>query len=336
MKYKQIRDNIILFWGIIIIVFFYLSGCKSSLDEIPYAEISNGIVKAKLYLPNAETGYYQGTRFDWSGVIPELEYEGHAYFGQWFTKYDPKIHDAICGPVEEFSQIGFEQANPGDEFLRIGVGGLKKPDNEEFDRFGLYEISNPGKWSVKKSSKEVSFTHKIKDVAGYSYVYTKTVRLTEGKPELILEHTLKNTGKHTINTDVYNHNFFTIDNQLTGPDVHIKFPFQITSKWNRRDSLAIFDGNNISYTRVFTPRESVFMDNLQGHSNSVQDFDFKIENSKTGAGVRITGDKPISKIVFWASLKTSCPEPYVDINIQPGEEFKWNIVYEFYVFEPSE
>ena len=335
MKCKQTRNKII-YWINIFILFFYLSGCKSSSDEIPYAEISNGLVKAKLYLPDAETGYYQGTRFDWSGVIPELEYEGHAYFGQWFAKYDPKKNDAICGPVEEFSPIGFEEANPDDEFLQIGIGGLKKPDNEKHNRFGLYEISNPGKWSVKKSSDNVSFTHKLNNVAGYSYVYTKTVRLTEGKPELVLKHTLKNTGKQTITTDVYNHNFFTIDNQHTGTDIVVKFPFQVFGDWEKEDSLAICVGNEIVYSRNFEPRESVFMSNVQGHTQSLQDYDFRIENRKTGAGVRITGDKPVSKIVYWASAKTSCPEPYIDIEIQPGEEFSWNIVYEFYVFEPFE
>src|SRR4051794_3839329 len=66
----------------------------------PQAEISNKAVIARLYLPDAEKGYYQGTRFDWSGVISSVKANGHEYFGQWFEKYDPKIHDAIQGPVE--------------------------------------------------------------------------------------------------------------------------------------------------------------------------------------------------------------------------------------------
>src|ERR1043165_8110742 len=88
--------------------------------EFPQADISNGVVKAKLYLPDAQKGYYQGTRFDWSGVIPSLEYKGHNYFGQWFEKYDPKIHDAIMGPVEEFlsppnrTGLGYDEAKTGE------------------------------------------------------------------------------------------------------------------------------------------------------------------------------------------------------------------------------
>ncbi|MBI5008874.1 MAG: hypothetical protein HZB98_04345 [Bacteroidia bacterium] len=66
--------------------------------KFPEAEISNKMIKAKLYLPDKEKGYYQGTRFDWSGNMPSLKVNGHEYFGQWFEKYSPEIHDAIWGP----------------------------------------------------------------------------------------------------------------------------------------------------------------------------------------------------------------------------------------------
>src|SRR5262245_41916524 len=74
--------------------------------EPPQAEITNGIVRARLYLPDPQDGYYRGTRFDWSGQISRLEYKGHNYFGKWFDRYDPKLHDAIMGPVEEFLTNG--------------------------------------------------------------------------------------------------------------------------------------------------------------------------------------------------------------------------------------
>src|SRR5258708_4754985 len=79
------------------------------VDQFPQAEISNGIIKARLYLPDAANGYYRGSRFDWSGVMPELEYKGHTYFGKWFEEYSPTLHDAIMGPVEAFSPVGYDE-----------------------------------------------------------------------------------------------------------------------------------------------------------------------------------------------------------------------------------
>ena len=75
-------------------------GERVAAAEAPEATISNGSIQSRLYLPDAQRGYYRGTRFDWSGVIYSLRYKGHEYFGPWFDKYDPNTHDAITGPVE--------------------------------------------------------------------------------------------------------------------------------------------------------------------------------------------------------------------------------------------
>ena len=305
-------------------------GCQTTNQEgIPQVEISNGLLTAKLYLPDAEKGYYRGSRFDWSGVIYELKYQGHDYFGQWFARHNPVAHDAICGPVNEYWEVGYDQAPAGGEFVRIGVGGLRKPDNGRFDQYKYYDIINPGKWTVKKGKDNVVFTHLLKDVNGYSYIYEKKVRLVKGKPQLVLEHKLKNTGKKTIKTNVYNHNFFTIDNQPTGPDFVVKFSFP--AKATVENPAVRINGQQIEYLND-PPNRAIGLGEIKGHSNSVKDFDFRIENKKVGAGVRITGNRPISKIIFWSAGTTQCPEPYIDINIQPGETFTWNITYDFYTF----
>jgi hypothetical protein len=76
--------------------YYLLSGLTiitMPLMKFPQTEISNGLIRAMIYLPDSQKGYYQGTRFDWSGNMPSLEFNGHSYFGQWFTKYSPEIHE---------------------------------------------------------------------------------------------------------------------------------------------------------------------------------------------------------------------------------------------------
>src|SRR5215831_14667363 len=114
--------------------------------DFPQAEISSGDVHARLYLPDPDTGYYRATRFDWAGVIPSLTYKGTEYFGQWFPRYDPKLHDSIVGPVESFDPIGFDKAKSGGTFLRIGVRLLRRPDEKPVNNFATYEIADGGKW----------------------------------------------------------------------------------------------------------------------------------------------------------------------------------------------
>ena len=87
-------------WKMVLIVslawtglFTLAAGSKLVAADFPSAEISNGQLQVKLYLPDSKNGYYRGTRFDWSGEIISLKYRGHEYYGPWFNRVDPKVHD---------------------------------------------------------------------------------------------------------------------------------------------------------------------------------------------------------------------------------------------------
>ena len=314
---------------------FVLLIAGAARGQSPQAEISNSQIRAKLYLPDAQDGYYRGTRFDWSGVISSLEWNGHSYFGQWFDRYDPKIHDAIQGPVEEFltngSGLGYEEAKPGEPFVKIGVGALRRPDETPFRQFHTYEIADAGKWTVRQSRDAIQFTQELGDTNGYAYVYGKTVRL-EGN-RLILEHRLRNTGRKAISTSVYEHNFFMLDRQATGPDTVVKFRFDARAKADLH-GLAETRGNDLRYLHELERGQTVFSE-LTGYGGSAPDYDIRVENTRTGAAVRQTGDHPLSKLVLWSIRTTVCPEAYIDIQVEPGKEAAWRIAYEFYDAQAS-
>ena len=317
-------------------IFLFLS--NSSAADFPQAEISNSRVRAKLYLPDPQNGYYRGTRFDWSGVVASLECDGHSYFGKWFERYDPKLHDAISGPVEEFftnaAGLGYNEAKPGESFIKIGVGALRKPDEPSYSSFNSYEIVNPGKREVKKGKDWIEFTHQLTDTAGYAYTYHKKLLLPKDKAELVIEHSLKNTGRKPIVTHAYNHNFFMLDEQPSGPDVVVRFPFELRATGDLK-GLAEVRGKELVYLQELQKGQSVFT-NLEGHGSSAQDYDIRVENRKTGAGVRQTGNRPLSKVVFWSIRSNVSPEPYIEMKIDPGKEERWRIRYEFYKVPMSE
>jgi hypothetical protein len=292
----------------------------------PEADISSGSVRAKLYLPNAETGYYRGTRFDWSGVIASLEWKGHSYFGLWFEKYDPKLHDAITGPVEEFSTVGYDEAKAGESFVRIGVGAVRKPEEPAYRQFATYDITDAGTWTVNKAADSIEFVHELRDTSGYAYEYHKTVRLTGNT--LVLEHRLKNTGRKAIATNVYEHNFYVLDGELTGPDYVVRFPF-VPRAARPLNGLAEIRGKEVTFLKPFEPKQSVYTE-IEGFGATPADYDIRVENTKTGAGVRQTSDRPMSKLAFWSARRTVCPEPFIDLRIDPGKESSWRITYEFY------
>jgi hypothetical protein len=317
-----------------------MPGVGGSDSLFPQTTISNGIIHARIYLPDTARGYYRGARFDWSGVVPELEVHGHSYAGQWFEKYAPTQHDAIMGPVESFDPLGYEEAGPGGSFLAIGIGILSRPDAAQYAPFRYYKLLNPGKWKVKKSADKVEFEHILNDT-GYAYDYHKTLELVRGKPKLILRHVLINTGRRTIETNVYDHNLWLLDRQPVGPGLVIRLHFAPVATEARRiasvnagdgppmGSLAMIKDSQIIFLQKPDKREDCYAV-LKGYGASAKDYSIHMENHHTGAGLLIEGDRPLTRLVFWSSSTIACPEPYIRVKVRPGETFTWNIAYTFY------
>src|SRR5271157_3614484 len=164
-------------------------------QEYPCATISAGELTADVYLPNAECGFYRGTRFDRSGIIGSLRYRGHEYFGQWKDFHDPLFHDCITGPAEEFEAADTPDqdsrcASEESPFLRLGVGLLRKVGDGDFRRFHRYPIIDDTGWKITGASNQISFPHSASSPTGMSYQYFKTLHLDELLPILSLAHRL--------------------------------------------------------------------------------------------------------------------------------------------------
>lgn len=359
-----------------------------SAQNHPSHQITNGEITATIYLPDAKNGFYTTTRFDWSGAVGSLKYKGHDYYGIWWSKitdiydfgYEGPNKDvisadftAMVGPAEEFGALGYNDVPAGGLFVKPGIGALKR-DEMNYNHSRPYVIANGGKWDVRTSRDAVEFTHTLSEPSiSFGYVYTKIVRLTPGKPQMTIAHTMKNTGSKPIATNVYNHNFTTIDKQPTGPDVEVTVPWQMTRAAGRggagrqggaagapaaparqgqppvdpyaplaagqrmgtqcgqpqMQSLASAKGNMLVYSKVLEGSEC-YPGNFIGFGADAKDNDIRIENKRTGAGVRITGDRPLTRFGYWSIRTVVAPEPYIDLNIEPGQQFAWTYTYDYY------
>jgi hypothetical protein len=310
----------------------------------PQAEISNTLLHVNLYLPDGEHGFYRGTRFDWSGVVADLQYKGHSYYGPWFTATDPKIPDfiyqgseivagpcsAITGPVEEFSVVGFDEAKAGGTFLKIGVGLLRKPDDKPYSAYRLYEIVDSGKWSVKQSANAVDFIQELHNApSGYGYVYHKKLSVLAGKPVMVIEHSLKNIGTRAIHSNVYDHNFLVLDKQPTNAGFSITLPFAVTATPPPDTALAQIEKNKILYQKTLTGEDRVYFA-IDGFGKSRDDYNIHIENSNVHAGMKITGDRPLAKMSLWSIRSVIAVEPFIDVSVEPGSQSTWKYDYEYY------
>ena len=378
-----------------------------SAQSHPSHRITNGEITATIYLPDAKSGFYRTTRFDWSGAIGSLVYKNHEFYGQWWARitdiydfgYEGPNKDvisadftAMVGPAEEFGQLGYNDVPPGGLFVKPGIGVLKR-DEGTYNHSRPYVIANGGTWDVKTNRDSVEFTQTLGEPSiGYGYVYTKMLRLTPGRPQLTISHVMRNTGTKPIATNVYNHNFTTIDKQSTGPDVVISVPWQMTRAAGRggrpggpgapaasatgvaapgaaapgaggpaagpggrqgqppvdpyaplaggermgtqcgqqvMQKLAAPDGTKLVYAKVLEGSEC-YQASFTGFGADPRDNQVRVENTRTGAGVLVTGDRPISRFGYWSIRTVVAPEPYIDLNIEPGQSFSWSYTYDYY------
>lgn len=336
---------------ILSIIVLAIAVIPSGAQNYPQTGLANGMLHAKVYLPDLQKGYYRGTRFDWSGVIASLDYKGHSYFRPFFQKFNPDLPDielgeevgagansAASGPVEEFlspdgTSLGYLDAKVGEGFCKIGVGVLQKPQEPNYSSFHNYKILSPGKWMVRSGRDWIEFVQEVDCGSGYSYIYSKTLRLAKHQPEMIMEHSLTNTGRKVIETIVYDHNFLVMDHESPGPDFVVTFPFVPRATANL-DGFAEIRGHRLVFLKTLK-HDDVLYSPLDGFSGNAKDYRITVENHKTGAGVQISGDQPLAKMVFWSIRTVLAPEPFISMRIESGKARKWKYRYRFYTVAPE-
>jgi hypothetical protein len=94
-------------------------------------------------------------------------------------------------------------------------------------------------------------------------------------------------------------------------------------------SLASPQGNKLVYSKVLDGAEC-YQTSFSGFGAEAKDNDIRIENKKTGAGVHITGDRPLTRLGYWSIRTVVAPEPYIDLDIAPGQQFTWSYTYDYY------
>ncbi len=312
-------------------------------DDYPKTILQNGSIALTVYLPDAKSGFYHGTRFDWSGVIGQIEVASdrdggrkHVVFGPWKDTHDPANHDDIVGPVEEFGNqgpLGYDEAKPGDAFLKIGVGELVKLKDEPYRFSGRYPLKHPGVWNVETHPTEAIFTQLTSSETGYGYRYSKRIALDPSRSAFTIHHELANAGTRPIDTDQYNHNFFNVDNDPIGPAYRLTFPAPprpADPRGRFQELLSLRDTRTLAFAAPLDAGTlHATLAGLAGRSGPIT-----LTHAPSGIALVIEQDTPFEKVNLWGMSRTICPEPFTRITLRPGESKAWSIRYTFGAASP--
>jgi len=311
-------------------------------DSPPTAIVSNGSIRARIYLPDVGRGFYRSTRFDWSGMIATLEHGEQQFYGPWFDRSESSVRDftfqgdaivagpesAAVGPAEEFREpLGFTP-DVGRTFVKVGVGVLRTADDAPYSPFARYELVESGAWQAEAADDSVEFTQVLGEGAtGHGYRYRKTVRLVADSPELTVSHELANTGRLSIETTQYTHHFLTFGGQPTGSGLRLVLPFEVRATPTPGPAVMVA-GREVAFRRPLVGRECV-SSAIAGFGDRLSDHDIRIEQVETGASVRVTGNRPMVRAWLWAIRSVVSFEPFVAVRVAPGETTTWEWRYRY-------
>ncbi|MBD3320228.1 MAG: hypothetical protein GF350_03945 [Chitinivibrionales bacterium] len=299
----------------------------------PHIILQNNVLRAVIYTPNLRCGYYRGTRFDQSGMIGKVYFGEHTFFGDWQMPHDPMHPEHGIGPAEEFDMKNpplFSAVDSGDTFIKIGVGKLIKTTDTYFMNTP-YPIAEPAMWQISCSTSQwIEFAHTLSSAGGIAFTYTKKVAIDKNKPIITISHSLKNSGPETITTEHYSHNFIRIDDRSIDSSYQCRFsfPLRIEDKLLKKmERYAVITGPVLDITKSLASK--TLWATFEDLSHIPDENRFTVINQAAGASISVSGDRAPSKFDFYATTTAICPEPFVTIEVRPGDTGRWKNVLRF-------
>lgn len=293
--------------------------------------LCRGPLEVAVARPDAPGGY-RGRRFAWAGVVAWARADGHTWFGPWRPeRYPADHHDEVTGTAGEFGMdaagmpapLGFADAAPGGTFVKVGVGVLRRPDDAPYSFGRCYELVESPPWRVDVDATRFTAAQELRHGRwGYRYTYTLSLA---ADARFVTAHRLENLGELELHQTHYSHNFCVLPGEQVGPDWELSFPFAPTAVRDLR-GLARLAGHSLRFDAPVPPGTALFTE-LAGYGASAADNAVTVTHHGSGAELRVTGDRPVTRYHWYATADCVCPEPFVDLRLAPGESVAWQHTY---------
>jgi len=271
---------------------------------------------------------YNFSRFDWTGKIVKAVFQNIDIGGIERTDIVNKDHFGQ-GFYNEFgidTALGFQEVEIGGWFHKIGVGLLKKED-DEYLFHKKYEIK-PAQFKIAAESHKIVITCISEAINGYSYILKKEIAVQASS--FTITYYLQNTGEKKISTTEYVHNFMAINNDLIGENYVLKFPFQLKPKLfgdtvNPEQKVDIGE-DEITFNSP--SKDQFFFSNLSGGENI--DAAWELLHLPSTIGISETGSFQTNKVNLWGWKHVVSPELFYTLHCKHGQSTEWTRTYNIF------
>jgi hypothetical protein len=306
---------------------------------------------------------YTRTRFDWTAFVTQVTLNGQRIAGEPHTFCVPEDPDpakgtggiGLCNEFGIEQAVGYDDAQPGECFPKLGIGLLRRANQEPYTFMRPYEIVERFPIRIETTESQARFVVEPVDCRGYAARLAKTI--TAHDAALEIAYCLENVGQKPIRTDEYCHNFCGIDGQWMGPDYRLRLPYDVRFEepqpemlrralprtlgkilpdallspvarflMGRMARILVVRGTEISLRE--TP-QSPFYRRLVGYTQTDRP-QWELVHTPSGVGVRETDDFAPCRVALWGTTHVISAEVFCPIDVQPGKTQTWTRKYEFF------
>ena len=253
--------------------------------------------------------------------------------------------------------LGYQQAQPGQSFLKIGVGELVKGSCSSCDSTEIYNFNSPykfaktPKWNeVKSESKHGIALEQEIYLNEHGYKLTKDVWLEDNT--LKIKHTLINLGRVPFATAWYSHHFFTCDSRPVdvGYEADLNLPsngghYSEPGTWSWSQPIDEYAkvksyGDRVM-VRMDRPVEASTRIKAEFQRDDQSDGGFTVKGCGTSIDESILevnqpGSVKMYAYNFYIESGTFSPEPQYYMHLYPGETTTWTQQLVFRDSEPHQ
>lgn len=264
---------------------------------------------------------YRRSRFDWTGMVEQISLGSVRFLGMEADgQYKGTEGIGLSSEFGIKTPLSYWRTLPGKEFMKIGVGALRRDSIKPYNFFRDYPV-RPFETEVRSFENKVEFIQKDCSAGPYRCDYQKTIEIADR--ELIIHSHLINKGERTIKTEEYCHNFFRPgDAGITG-STYIETSHPLKSR--KEVGPIRIDSGKISFPKA--PDEVFYTYGL--FRDSPKDFTWKIADEESGLSVTGIEDFPVSKFALWGMSHVISPETFHSFILKPREDLKWRRKYRF-------
>ena len=235
------------------------TGPNRTVGPWPNVTLDGNGMSCVLALPDAHRGFYRNSRFDWGSMVgtvtlplPDgsgnITISGDARSPAGFvTEFGCGGSGALCpSPPSSPSRhhvgvtngvLGFGDAGKGGDFLKIGVGKLRRPTagrgGTHYETTWPYELAEAPRWEVHShmgaEGQGVMLEQNVQ-YKRWGWGVRRRVDVCEWpsrkRPAVCMDTTLTNRGEQTLRTPFCSHNLFSL---AGGPSVGPGFAIDLPS-----------------------------------------------------------------------------------------------------------